>query len=204
MHKEQEERIMTITVETLSQENLAWLEHMLRVRFLDGECYEFAVALHEGLGWPMYGLVQHRSDKEPVVRHVVLKSPQYGYFDARGAVVSEHMGEIFDMHPPYPLMPVTREDLERVRPLNTRSIEFARTRAEILWPNLPWKETRAERVAHFLMALEALCYGYGFWIRAPYVTQLPIIEERVGDEAGYVISPTNFGAGFVFDRKLKD
>lgn len=195
---------MAITVETLEPENLAWLDHLVRTRFLDGECYEFAIALHEGLGWPMYGLIQHTCDSGAVVRHVIVQSPERMYYDARGVVIAEHMGELFGLTPPYPLMPVTREDLERVRPINTHSIEFARTRAEILWPTLPWKGTRAERVAHFLSALEALCYGYGLWIRAPYATQLPIIEERVGDEAGYVLCPTSLGKGFVFDRKLKE
>ena len=44
---------MTTQIHELNAESLDVLHQQCLAIYLDGECYAFATALHEGLGWPM-------------------------------------------------------------------------------------------------------------------------------------------------------
>ena len=65
---------MSLKFEKLNEESLQILDDMARSIYLDGQCYEFAIALHRGLGWDLVG-VMTGSIVGSVIRHALVKSP---------------------------------------------------------------------------------------------------------------------------------
>ncbi|MEM9336338.1 MAG: hypothetical protein AAGA35_00580 [Patescibacteria group bacterium] len=179
--------------------------------FLDGECYAFAIALHQGLGWPLIGIMEG-----DVIRHALVKIPndspvfrdskiphgQELLFDARGCVSEDEIGLPFGLTPPWNSTSITIEQLYAVREIQEASITLARQMAEIVWPHLPWKENFDDQVVNFLTAIEAVCREHGFMIRSHYPTAKPIISPCTGDEDGFRVERISRDQA-VFDRKLK-
>lgn len=168
--------------------------------YLGGECYAFAAALHEGLGWPIIGLMAG-----DVLRHAAVRSPDGRLIDARGFILEEEFGTPFGITPPYHLTEVCRIDLREGETEKGRASSTLRARryAEILFPELPWKDSLLQRAAAFLAELEAISQKYGLWLRPATPAGQPILYERYGDESGYEIRPTHNGFGFTLDRRLQ-
>ena len=192
---------MTTIVKPL--ENIARdpLHQMCLNMFLDGECYAFAIALHQGLGWPIIGLMEGN-----VIRHALIKQRD-ALRDARGTMVKEEalLGAPFGHKPPYDLQLITVADLTERRPVAEMSIKLARRLAESIWPELPWKDSAESRATAFIDELEALSRKHGIWIRSPYATTRPLLAPSDNkDEGGYVLTFTNDGVAFTFDRYFKE
>jgi hypothetical protein len=187
---------MPTWLKSLAKADLQRICDGIRAVHLDGECYALAIALHRGLGWPMLGLMH-----ENVIRHAVVSRPKSGFWDARGHISERRLGEPFGLQPPYTLRDITEDDLRQQRPVHELGISRASKMAAIVWPHLPWKEgTLQKRVLAFLDDLEAVSRKHNLWVRGPVPTCLPIIAEGDNDEGGYVMTPTDDGLGYVFDR----
>ena len=74
-----------------SSEDYRILHDLILMTYLDGECYAFAVALHQGLGWPIIGLMQEHG----IIRHAVVQAPDNQYLDARGFVEESQLSSPF-------------------------------------------------------------------------------------------------------------
>lgn len=189
---------MPTRVKKIDEESSEILYGIVGSPYLDGECYAFATALHEGLGWQLVGLIN--GDE---IRHAAVRSPEGVLYDVRGAVSEEEFGRPFSYTPPYQLREVDVKELYRsgesdeVRRL---SVATARKLAETVWPELPWKDSAAKRSIAFCDELEALCRKHNLWIRAPYPGAKPILTTGGDDEGGYEICPTFDGAAFTIDR----
>lgn len=192
---------MTTHLHTLEGVVRKNLDDLCRGVFLDGNCYAFATALHEGLGWPMVGLMSGDT-----IRHVVVVSPEGDYYDARGKVSPTRLGIPFGMmQGGYELRNVTIDELERPNEtpsVRQSSIRMARKFAEALWPELPWRDSAAQRAAAFCDELEALSRKHGIWIRATVPGARPILYTAYGDETGYELHTTEDGLAFTMDRTL--
>lgn len=170
--------------------------------YLDGECYEFAAALHALTGWPMIGI---RSEEYPI-RHAVVRDPEGRFWDIRGPVGEKALGRPFGLRPPYGLREVTLADLRAVRPVFDESIHVAAQFAEVLFPDLPClPDSRRERAKKFAEELEKLSRRYGFWIRSavPAEHVWPKLAAHEGDEEGYALRPTHDGLAFSLNRVIK-
>ena len=176
------------------------LQEMNEGGFLYGECYAFAIALHQGLGWPIVGLyVESHAD------HAGVRSPDGIIFDIRGSLSEEEFGALY-AKPPYDIREISEEKL-RVgwtcpRYTAEYSIQRARRIAEVLWPELPWKETRITKIIAFADELEALCRKHKFWIRATVPASPPPLATEEGAEGGYRLRPTIDGITYTIDRYL--
>lgn len=194
---------MPTKVHSLKEDTEAWecLHDIAIARYLDGECYAFARALHEGLGWPLIGLMQG-----DVIRHAMVREPGGLLRDVCGATTAEELCKTFGL----PLPPVTREvrdfDLIRAEEPAERiffMIRQARKMAEVLWPELPWRDSAAQCVAAFTDELESLCRKHRLWLR-PMVPGSPMmISDEIGEERGYALTPTSDGTTFCIDRYFK-
>lgn len=192
---------MSIKLEKLDQENWDSLHRMATCIYLDGQCYEFAVALHRGLGWKMVGLITG-SVVGPVIRHVLVESPDGKLWDVRGVVPLAEIGKPFNVDKVALEYVMTEEKLKAVRPISEEAIERASLVAEALWPELLWRtNTFQGRALWFMSDLESLCRRHGVWIRAPYPVAQIVLGKAYGDEEGFRISPTMDGQYF-FDRVL--
>lgn len=164
------------------KEVMEFMRDLCRSMFLDGECYAFAVALHCGLSWPMFGLMRNNE-----IRHAFLYPANVSngvFFDARGYIAEEKLGKPFGVDQPYELRQIEEKDLYAKRPILDNSIDKARQFAEIIWPNLPWKGgTRADKILEFAREFEALSRKHGLWIRAAFPGTPPLLAEGCGDES---------------------
>lgn len=57
----------TITCRSEDPEDVETLHALCLSTYLDGECYAFATALHEGLGWPIIGLMHNGEIRHALV-----------------------------------------------------------------------------------------------------------------------------------------
>ena len=185
---------MTVTIQSLGEKHLtAFRETCVRI-YLDGNCYPFAIALHRALGWPIIGLMHG-----DIIRHALVQNPEDEiYHDVRGPVAKEEIGDPFDdIFPPYELRPLKEEDLRQVQrtPAESQLTEVFSLRtirvAEILFPDLPWKDPFQERVYRFAKELETLSRKHGLWIRGTVPTALPLLTEMSENElTGYLLERT--------------
>jgi len=190
-----------ISFEKLDEENWQSLHNLALGMYLDGQCYEFAAALNQNLGWGLYGLMQGE-----VIRHAVCGDNEDFdvMHDVRGplSVHEVELGKPFDISPPYELKRIVVDSLRNVRSVPDEAIERASLFAEALWPDLPWRSPSFQhQVSWFMSDLEKLCKKYGVYIRAPYPTAMPVICKAYGDEKGFKMCPTMDGQYF-FDRVL--
>lgn len=188
---------------SLAEENRKLLHDLLKNIFLDGECYAFATALHEGLGWPLMGIV----GTDGVVYHAAVLAPDERFFDARGYVELRNFRDPFALPERTMVQPVTLEMFARNgEPALARehSVASARRMAEAVWPELPWKDSTAALAIRFLDELEALSRKHGLWVRSPYPAARPHLALSGDDEGGYELRPTDDSFSFTFDRYLTD
>lgn len=164
--------------------------------FLDGECYAFAMALSQGLGWPMVGLMQ-----DEIVLHACVRSPDGRLHDVRGFVSEKEFAKPF-RKPPYELREITESDLRAIRPVHVRAIAYTRRMAETIWPDLPWINSSAAKAIAFADELETLCRKHGFWITGGVPANPPRLFVTGDDEGGYELRPTLDGLAFTINRYL--
>jgi len=171
--------------------------------YLRGSCYAFAIALNEGLGWPIVGLFVKRIEME-LIDHAGVRAPDGKIFDVRGFISEEEFGNLYT-GPPYDLREITREHLDATSAagVGEYSLKRARQIAEILYPELPWRETRASLVTAFADELEALCRKHNKWIRSPLAVHAPQLQEGDGSEGGYELLPTLDGLGYTINCYLR-
>lgn len=186
---------MPAKIEPLEEEYRESLSSLACLSYLDGHCYEWAVALHRGTGWPLVGLMQGSA-----IRHAVVGRPGGDYQDVRGRVATAELGTPFNLGSCYELRGVTEDDLRAMRPLSEHSISIAARIAETLSPDLPWKAGAKDRALAFAEELETLSKKYGFYLRSAYCNNKPILEDLDGEEGGYVVAPTANGLAFTIDR----
>jgi hypothetical protein len=194
---------MPTRVFALDEESRKHLHALLMNIFLDGECYAFATALHEGLGWPLMGIV----GTDGVVYHAAVQAPDGRFFDARGYVSLRDFSTPFSLPRQTLVQPVTLEMFTRKgEPAFARehSVASARRMAEDVWPELPWKDSAAARAMRFCEELEVLSRKHGLWIRSPYPTARPHLAESGADEAGYELRRAEGGFSFTLDRYFSD
>jgi hypothetical protein len=172
-------------IKYLNPEGWEWksLYDLCRGTFLAPHCYEFAIACHDGLGWPLVG---YRRGEE--MWHAGVRAPDGTLFDARGFVEEDAFGAPFeDEHPA--VVPLEKNDLRRTEggyaADNDAVIRCATRFAHALWPTLPWKETNAMRLAAFLTKLDELCREYGVRVwsathSAPTMITVGVSPEDVG------------------------
>lgn len=188
---------MTTIIRTLKDqgaENWGMLHSMYEDPFLHGECYAFAIALHQGLGWPLVGLMEKGE-----AAHAGVRSPDGRIHDVRGFVSEEEFVRPFSSESPYDLQELLVEDLLVIRPVHENVIKRARQVAETLWPELPWRSASISEVAAFVDKLEALCREYDLWIQSPFSTQVTSIQKGDGSEQGYAVAPTMNGFGHTLE-----
>jgi hypothetical protein len=174
------------------------LHDFCRGIFLSGECYAFAIALSQGLCWPLIGLM-----KVGEIHHAGALAPDGRIHDVRGLLTEADFGRDF-LAPPFIIREITAEELYATRPVSECLIKKARSLAEVLFPDLPWIETHAMRVKAFADELEALSRRYGFWISSSVPADPPRLCTGDGDEDGYVIHPLMDGLTYTIRRYLSD
>lgn len=194
---------MPTLVHTLKEDAAALdtLHDLCRYTFLDGECYAFATALSEGLGWPIVGLMNGTE-----IRHAAVRSPDGKLHDVRGFVSEEEFGHPFGFCPPYEMRELSVADLHRdgePPEMRASSVRMARKMAEAIWPDLPWIGSLAERMSAFADEFEILCRKHRLWIQSPVPATAPVIAFGEDDEGGYELRPTADGITFTIDRYLR-
>lgn len=191
---------MPTKIHTLGEQESDWdILHNLAIdTFLDGECYAFARALHEGLGWPLVGLMEGDT-----IRHALVREPNGNLRDVRGVVTLEDCCRAFCL--PFPA--VTRnicitalkrkdEPSERVSVMTLR----ARRMAETLWPDLPWRNRSMSKAEAFADELESMCRRHGLWLHPMFPNSPIVISEECESELGYSLKPAINGSSFTIDR----
>lgn len=174
-----------------------YLRGYIRNNYLEGQCYELAVAIHRGTNLPLFGL----RNKDGIIWHAVVKVREGHYIDARGVVTENQLHIPFGDRSSFSLESIDEKSLTDTRPVPELLISSARRKAEMAWPELPWITSNTARAVVFAEALERLCREHGLWIRSPYPTALPRLEPGDGDEAGYTVSLTADGVGLMIDRR---
>lgn len=177
-------------------EDWKMLHSIFSGKFLEGECYAFATALHQGLGWPIVGLM-----KEDVIWHAGVRSPEGVLRDVRGDLSEREFGSYF-LTPPFVLRDVLVADLYATRPIDGQFIKRARQMAEVLWPDLPWLDSAASRAIAFADELEVLSRKHGLWICGSVPADPPCLFQACGDEGGYQVRPMVGGFSHTIYRYL--
>lgn len=175
------------------ENRLAFLKNLIKKELHDKYHY-LAIALSEGLGWPLIGLF-----KDGRIVHVGVRSPKGEFRDVRGAISEEEFGKPFGLTPPYEsrevypyeLVPDNFPDHFDFKVLREHWVGAVRRIAEMLWPDLPWKDSFAKRVKTFAQELEALSRKHGIWISDSTREGLPVLDECIGKKVdGYELVPT--------------
>lgn len=190
---------MTTIIRTLKDqgvENWKMLHGMYEDLFLHREGYAFAIALHQGLGWPLVGVIEKGE-----VTHAGVRSPDGRVHDVRGFVSEEEFVRPFSSESPYDLQELLVEDLLVIRPVHESAIKRARQVAETLWPELPWRSVSISKVVAFVEELEVLCRKHNLWIRPPFSTQVTSIQEGDGGEKGFTVGPSLNGFGHTLELR---
>lgn len=174
--------------------------------FLEGECYAFALALSEGLGWPLVGLIKAYDEnlkRSDVVWHTGVRAPDGKIHDVRGLLSEEVFAAPF-LPPPLTIREVTKEELYATRPIDDLSIAQARRLAEALWPELPWTSTADMHATAFADELEALSRKYNLWICGSVPADPPRLYAAGGEEGGYRLHKTTGGMAHTITRYFHD
>lgn len=186
---------MPTIIEPLEKEGRELLHSFLMGMYLNGECYAFAIALHEGLSWPIIGLMV--GDE---IVHAAVMDPERNLYDARGKVSRQEFGNPFSVRLPYTLRELEEHELFDVRPVSKGSINTARSMAEAVWPSLPWINSRAAQIHAYLEEIEKISRKHGFWLRSPVPASPPCLAVGDGTEGGYRARPTIDASTFMVDR----
>lgn len=188
---------MPTTVGELTSEDRNILLGIMESNFLDGECYAFAIALHQGLGYPLVGLME-----DDVIRHAGVQCPNGMIWDIRGEISEVDFGSHF-LSEPFIIQKISTEDLYRTRPIDQIWIKRARSLAEAVWPELPWVQSLAQDMKAFADDLEQISRKHGIWIRSCVPASPPHLSYGDTEEVGYKLSPTVDGIGFTIDRSYE-
>lgn len=175
------------------QEDRDILHELCLGLYLHDECYAFAIALHQGLEWPIVGLMDGK-----IVIHAGVRSPEGRLHDVRGRLGEEEFGSPF-LSPPFTLCDVDPSQLYAIRPIDDLSIARARRSAEVIWPDLPWIDSFASRAKVFTDELELLCRKHGLWMwnQPGSPTRL---SQGDGSEGGYALRPSAEGSAMLIER----
>ncbi|MFZ2887196.1 MAG: hypothetical protein WA021_05250 [Minisyncoccia bacterium] len=165
--------------------------------FLQGACYEFSLAMYQGLGWPMVGLM-----KGNVIWHTGVRAPDGPIWDIRGPLSEEEFSERYAISPEK-IRTIATDELSAIRPLEDRAIVLARGLAEKIWPELPWLDSLQSKVVAFADELEALSRKHGFWITGLSATQLPRLYVGDADEGGYEVHANPLPFAYSITRYFK-
>lgn len=174
------------TVEFLSTEDRNVLINEMFGMYLHGKCYEFAVALHEGLSLPLFGI-----DVDGKIIHAGVMPQDNLYRDVRGDLDLAGFLQGFDVSAGFIIRPTTIKELrcmyEEVnkQKFAQKLIDRARSHAELMWPMWLWKDSQTKRMEHFTNDLEELCRNHGIWIREQFPTNLTVVYFGDEAEAGY-------------------
>ena len=157
--------------------------------------------LHRALNLPMVAVCNGSGE---AVHVAVASTNDNLYYDARGQVTEEELGQPFGLHPPYDLAPWSESLVygseQHADIVNYDSLEAL---ARASHPNLPWpKPSQIDRLMNFALELDELCKVHGVTIRARSPMCTPLIEMAVGDEMGFWVRPTNGYRALEFDRDL--
>ncbi len=175
-------------------EDYSTLHDMHKHMFLQGECYAFAIALHQGLTWPMIGLM-----KKEVIWHAGVRAPDGQIWDIRGPLSEDDFSSRYEL-PAQILREITIEELHAMRQIQHRTITLARGIAEKLWPELPWRDSHTAKVIAFADELEALSRKHDLWIVGHIPTQLPRLYVGCGEERGYEIHASMTALSYTVTR----
>lgn len=171
------------------------LEGVVHSIYLDGACYEFAIALSASLDWPLVGF-----RTQGVIRHALVRHPDGGFWDARGFVDETEVGAPFGV--PNPLIEeITVADIRTIRPVMDEALPGALWKAQALWPDLPWKTGTLVQMRRFIEDFEKLCRKHGVAIYAPFETAWPVITNAEGDET-VVFTPAANSGSYLFNRRI--
>jgi hypothetical protein len=177
-----------------------FLDGFISTTYLNGQCYELAIALHRGLDWELIGLVQDLYGQS-VIRHAAVKHPQGGYFDGRGWLSDEEF--ILPLGQGGIISFTETELKHRTRSIPENAVAMAGKLAMSRWPELPWlPDTYFKKVVSFLDDLDQLCRRHGFWLCADTATSWPMIVAGDGNEIGYALATTGNGS-YTTNRYLK-
>jgi len=193
---------MTIIHQVLEGEDREILHNMLVSRCLDGQCYEFAIALNRLTSWSLWAL----SSSEYAIRHVLVRDAEGVLWDVRGPLRDRiEIGRPFGVREPYDLYEVTLDDILRVRRVSDDAIESCTHVIEVLWPSVARTGSRLHRQEAFIRELEALSRKHNIWIRAPTEAQhlWPFLSEAFGEEVGYTIAPSMDANAYMINRRLR-
>lgn len=183
------------------KETVKFLQNLCEAIFLEGECYAFAIALHRGLGWPIFGLMVNGK-----IRHAFLDPTNTDgvFFDARGYISEEKLGIPFGIEQSYELSRVEEKDLYATRPIIDSFVYKARQFAEVIWTDLPWKGgVEADKILQFAKDLEELSQKHNIWIRSAFPGTPSLLARGCGDE-NYSLKLMSDGFTYSIDRVIGD
>jgi hypothetical protein len=187
---------MSVIIKPLGDDVRDFLDKLIAGNYLDGHCYELAIALHRALGWPLIGLIQSLYGQS-VIRHAAVRHPDSGFFDGRGWISDDQFTDPFG-HGSIVTFHLESELKHRTRPILENHITMAGKLAMSRWPELPWLgDTHFRKIVSFLDDLEILCRRHGFWLH-----DWPSIAPDGGDEMGYALVTTGNGS-YTANRLLK-
>jgi hypothetical protein len=204
-----------VNLKPLDRDDRAFIVSSIMPAFTHGECYAFAEALHEGLGWPMYAIITWEKGKDlpkKIALHAFVgrtnDDGSMTYFDARGEHTFETIGKGFG-YSPYSL-----PHIEEVESLPLRQGEKPETRehtrkqarryAEALWPVLPWINPLADKVKEFAAELEALTAKYHLSVVGKLTIQHRPDDKNVRYEVQQLLTATSFELKEDFKKRLED
>lgn len=191
---------MEVEIKSLDTELEEFSKGIFFVMYTQGNCYDLAVALHRELEYSLLGI----KDETGHICHAGVRLPSGDLFDIRGP---QEDPDVF-MEPfrgpnsKLEIVSITEKDLFDITHIHDESIEIASRRAQMLWPELPWKKgCFRDRVYTFLKELGDLCEKHSLIIRAPFPAQQPVVSDFYGDEK-LVMTPSFDGGSYFFDRKI--
>lgn len=185
-------------VKRLSEEDREALQEAISGRYLHGDCYSFAIALHRRTGWQLVGAV----DREGLALHAGVRRPDGVYLDVRG-----FMGEYWFLDGWTQAVGIAEMSEADLLAVDSKQMDERIAKADVhidrLFPDLPGSDEAGKRIGAFLQGLHALCREHGFYIRAQTPGMRPVIYSAHGDEAGFCADELCIG-GWAFDRLLSD
>jgi hypothetical protein len=100
---------------------------------------------------------------------------------------------------------IAESELSRESQGETEDVRFhltrgARKMAELLFPDLPWKDSEVLKIKAFVDELEALSRKHKRWIIGTVPGTLPLITDGEDDEGGYELGQTANGAMVTINR----
>ncbi len=171
--------------------------------FVQGECFAFAIAVHEGTGLPLVGI-----ECGGKIVHAGVRIADGRFFDGRGYVPEDKVAgwQFREIGPGYTIVPVTKERLYEIREgkIFPNTIVTASQLAQVGYPELPWNEACfVNRVKAFAHELEKLSRKHGFYITPFNEKAPPVIWPCEDDVWEYSVSPGLSGGQYFLRREIE-